>query len=1036
MKQLIHLLLFCASPILLSAQFQTAATIHEGFESFQRSIMSDVDQDGDMEVFCLVDEELRFFKAHQGNMERYYLHQTLDFASSSNMPIHSRDLDLDGDLDLLLFKDGGLYWIPYDAGQDELLTPLLLAQIATEDPVYTLEVDFTPGVEIELLSAQSDSVFQIRVTPEVGSPNLTVHPITTLPAGIRRMGLGDISGDGNEDLIFYENNNISWAPQTSNAPLEFGAPVLVQSNAPDVYSLTSAHMDSNNALDIVAAQSHLNFNVNLYQNRVYWLKNGDGAGTVWSNPKLIVTPLGHLGAITFLDLDQDGDMDLFLNDQEAGPCWSEFEAGEYQDPVQLIDDLETYEICEGRMQQIQDLNNDGTLDFLYLRNLDTSLELRWYSNTVPDDGEIHPSTIITHNLAFLYEADAADIDQDGDMDIVAAYGRNYTGYAPFDEMLVIYEYLSDVERYTTHTSIRYNPNQDGSHPVYRAAAYFIDWDEDGDQDVISEINWRTTWMENLDGQGTFSDPQFMSQIYDYPTNSVYGILLADLNNDGLQDLIAEDAVKINTAGSGTWTNSNADPNPVNYKWFQTIDYDDDGDRDIILRRNTSIDGVSVCFNLDGTGTDWYVNIEPVPNINTVAFSSEFYAFDYDQDGDEDILYHNIDGFFTTIYWYENFGNGSWPLEPTEIVSHIIPENGPNYAHGVHNMYFEDFDGDGWTDILLGTNGVNLQTLYFNTPNQIDLAYPIQLLPDLEINTVGVTDMDGDDDPDVLAADFSRRGDLIWVRNDLVDVPVDQGEIIQYFVYIDTDENQQYDPGTDPLYPNTGVALIDQNMLGFTNPAGVGIFEVEDPGVYTLEVQLPQNFEPTTTTQIEVDTDTLDQQTFLSFGIISHGFLYEGTSSYFYEWPRCMETIYHRIQGINQSTTTVDMWIEVSFEYNQPTPLGPPAFIPGNEPDSISGDAYLWFFEDLDPNYSGSAELELVMPSFIVNVPQILYWQYTIWYYDENGDLVSVDGETFNYEIICGYDPNDKQVRPFRDSTHNYFVESDEEFEYVIRFQNT
>ena len=1034
-----RLLLLLQLPcIIVNAQFGELMPVHEGFDTFNGAFALDLNQNGDTEIVTFVDDELRVYKAYQGDQLRYYLHQSTNFIGEEDAPIWGVDLNEDNYKDLLTIQNSTLFWFEYDPNTDQILEPQSILTLNAA-PTQTMEVDLNPSAPFEALILEGGNLSLLEISVDLASPQATISTIDGI-SDVSVFGWGDIDLDNNEDLITFGNNTVKWAPRINDDPLEFGAEVLVDNDISGILQLGAGFIDNSAAVDIWAAQTYVAGG--LPDNRAFYYKGTDLNGTTWSNPKNMVNADGRMEGIEFIDLDEDGDLDLLIDDADAGPSFSEVEDFEYMPPIRLFPVQDNSELYKGDIELFEDLNGDGKPDILFSRistfAITPSTTLRWYSNDFLNSGLFQPSPMITHNLRNIYEMNAGDFDQDGDLDIVGAYGRNYNGWPPYDERIIIYEYLADLNTYTISTSQNYYPTSDGSEPYYRASGEFIDIDEDGDLDVLYQINWVIGWLENLDGEGTMSSPQIIGTIGSN-NNSFFGILLDDFNNDGLLDIAAEDRLFINQPNSSAFTYVDANPGSNNYKWFATIDFEGDGDRDLILSRNNSnLNGANVIFNMDGMGTTWDTEIAPSPDIYEYTSLFEFETIDIDGDGDEDIIYKDaFASTFPDFYIFENLGAGNYTVEPSLVAEYPlfgIDDSGSG-GSGVTEIYVADFNGDGLDDFLSGKNGVNNQFIFLNTPGQLLMPPPIMVAPSDFIVTMGVQDMDEDGNPDVLAKDLGRTGDLVWSRNKINDGPFDLPVVIPYIVYADIDSSQTYNPQIDDLYPNASVRIVDQNVQGFSGDSGIGTLLLEDEGIYTLALDVPNGFEQTSLpVEYEINTDTLGQQVY-EFGIYTPQFAYDGAITYNFGIPRCEQPVNHVFKAINEGTKPVDIWIKACFTYNLNEPLADPTF-PNTQPDSTTSDnCFLWYFEDVPANGSASGVLDLVMPEFIPDLNQIISWEFDAWFYDL-GTLWWSESTNFEYVVICGYDPNDKQVRPFRDSTHNYFVASDEEFEYVIRFQNT
>ena len=121
----------------------------------------------------------------------------------------------------------------------------------------------------------------------------------------------------------------------------------------------------------------------------------------------------------------------------------------------------------------------------------------------------------------MVQADAADMDGDGDMDVLSASHE--------DDKIAWYENTDGQGTFSTQKTI--TTQADTARSVYAA-----DMDGDGDMDVLSAsyTDNKIAWYENTDGQGTFSTQKTITTQADDAT-SVYA---ADIDGDGNLDVLS------------------------------------------------------------------------------------------------------------------------------------------------------------------------------------------------------------------------------------------------------------------------------------------------------------------------------------------------------------------------------------------------------------------------------------------------------------------------------------------------------------------
>ncbi len=338
-----------------------------------------------------------------------------------------------------------------------------------------------------------------------------------------------------------------------------------------------------------------------------------------------------------------------------------------------------------------------------------------------------------------HSAQIADLDGDGDMDIVSA------------------DYFSD------NVSVLFN---DGSGIFSKVGEYqtgegprslfLADVDSDSDIDIITGNYYVDTVsvLKNL-GNGTFSSKM------DYDVGEgPFSIFLADIGEDANSDLdliTADDQADrisvLENDGTGTFGNRNSYRVGSRPKGVHLADLNGDGYNDIACA-NWADDSVSVLFNKrDGTFEDQEesqtgsypraisladLNGDDIPDIVTAnqhsdsisvlfnnadeTFTSKIdYAVghnplyvllgDIDSDGDFDVLTTNLDDDSITILKNDGAGNLGNRID-------YITDDGP------YSVLFADVNGDSEADLITANNNADtVSVLYSNVPPLIRIIEP-------------------------------------------------------------------------------------------------------------------------------------------------------------------------------------------------------------------------------------------------------------------------------------------------------------------------
>ena len=271
-----------------------------------------------------------------------------------------------------------------------------------------------------------------------------------------------------------------------------------------------------------------------------------------------------------------------------------------------------------------DIDGDGDMDVLGADVAND--EIAWFENN--GSGSFSAKKVIG-SIDAPYSVYAADVDGDGDMDVLATADPNSTDY------VVWYENDgNDPIGWTRHTI---DSGFDGPRSVYA-----VDLDGDGDMDVIAGAKGpaggfsgadQIVWYEN-DGSGNFSGRQVIGS--DSYTTSV---IAADINNDGDMDVLGA-----------------SDQNNPKVSWYEN------------------------------NGSESFT--ESVIDATLTGGRKSVYAAHINNDGHMDVLASSSAD--NTIVWYEN--DGSTPIVWTKRTI-------DNAFSGPWSVYAADIDGDGDMDVL-------------------------------------------------------------------------------------------------------------------------------------------------------------------------------------------------------------------------------------------------------------------------------------------------------------------------------------------------
>ena len=306
---------------------------------------------------------------------------------------------------------------------------------------------------------------------------------------------------------------------------------LIQDHDPERLERHSVgDIDGDGDLDIVIVKN--------LRGHLIWFENqlDESKHQLWPR-RIITTKLPGAYDVTLADFDLDGDLDVAASSWVLGNQFAWFEnkvsssSGEWQ--KHLIE----HGIAETRTARVADFDNDGDLDFLGTAR--QAGQVIWYQNQLSAQGISWKKHLIDDRSPCPAHGNPADIDGDGDIDVVMALGFYYrpgsqnpaASQQQAHNQIVWYENSSEPNGGTWEKHVIGAEFDD----AFEAVAG--DLDGDGDLDVAT-TSWRNpgrvAWFEN------HGDPrgQWTRHLLKNNWRSANQIIIADLNGDGRMDIVA------------------------------------------------------------------------------------------------------------------------------------------------------------------------------------------------------------------------------------------------------------------------------------------------------------------------------------------------------------------------------------------------------------------------------------------------------------------------------------------------------------------
>jgi hypothetical protein len=153
---------------------------------------------------------------------------------------------------------------------------------------------------------------------------------------------------------------------------------------------------------------------------VTWWENTDGEGTGWTN-HLVDASMPQAGAVWIADLDRDGDEDIVGVSRALGQGvqWWENTGGDGSLWNGRVIDSN---FAGARSVMTADMDRDGDEDVLSCSS--ASSEVAWWENADGLGGSWARHTVGSLASAPAWNAIAADVDKDGDPDVIGALSNS------------------------------------------------------------------------------------------------------------------------------------------------------------------------------------------------------------------------------------------------------------------------------------------------------------------------------------------------------------------------------------------------------------------------------------------------------------------------------------------------------------------------------------------------------------------------------------------------------------------------------------
>ena len=495
------------------------------------------------------------------------------------------------------------------------------------------------------------------------SQSFTRHTIEQQSINPNDIHPTDIDGDGDLDLLMNDGIEATYWYESYGGSFFFQHRISRTGDGFQPWDTHSADFDEDGAMDVVVSGEK---GIVAYKNK--------GEGDFWSS-KSVSTYITRVHNLLIADIDGDSRLDIIAYGGSTGKelVWFEYQGTGTQGTESWNDFSEEHIVSnnvEIESMYAADLDKDGDVDIVFSYND----EINWLSN----DGKGNFSTPITiPTEAFeIRSTSMKDIDNDGDMDILTTYFN--------DNLVVLYE-NNGTANFTQRTLSSTIPKS--------FIQSIIDIDSDGDRDILltsgnTNIN-DLFWLEN-NGQNNFLAPQVFYEKESAVINASesFSVWVADLNGDSHLDLITNSSLE-----TLAWHQNDGNGN---FSESIIIKTNLDEPTSLIATDLNEDEFPDIVVGMVGTGRIlWYPNdgqgdfSKPVEIAKERLITRiEVQCADIDNDGHIDVVayFNTIEESKKTV-WYKNDGKGNFSTKKPIAGGRSI------------GLHLTDFDSDGDLDLV-------------------------------------------------------------------------------------------------------------------------------------------------------------------------------------------------------------------------------------------------------------------------------------------------------------------------------------------------
>lgn len=759
-----------------SGQFSDLEPLTYILEYSKRSITFDCNSDGIKDVVIIADTDKKVYLYKGAENGLFEKQQKLIGPNGNATGICAADIDLDGDLDLVVSYNVTIAGMPslivYKNNDGNFTNyDIIDGQTSKFNLVISGDINLDGWTDLICSRTTSNSIVYYINNQGLGFTVNTIPLVQTVVNDFK-ICLKDINGDSYPDLVYVKGSTANLGVVMNNSGV-FGNETIISNTGGEVRSLALEDIDNNGYPDILMNQ------VSSISSRM----NNSGTFSAVSN---ISSTLINANYLNTTDINGDGNSDIVIFDNKTsslsddeilmfanngngtfssanvmyngymlnylclldndinGP---EFFLAEHQSSFKLtlneqLNFVQDFDFAQDvralTNMSVMDLDSDGFLDIFYSATIRD--EVGYFKNN--GNGVFEIKKIITKGITGLEQHQLVDFNSDGYTDIVVN--------------------ASDGLKLITKDGAGINflsPEPISSNQPVSPRFYVADFNNDGLQDaVIGSVYDGKMGICLNTGNNNLTPPVY----FDSTSTGILYLEAYDINADGLMDVFAlsENSGQLlfyKGIGNGTF-----DPPIVLFSGslptdeFRFVDFNLDGLTDIACQINPNL---FIRYNLGNTNFS-----APEILLDQVGSSGDFWLKDFNLDQNIDLLAQKLLPGAFRFGWFEN----------------------------ISSTPFDEFHS-------IFTPGIT-------TYKELSLPF----------------DMDNDGDLDLV---FSKLEDELGIFENTILEPLQ----IRGIVYYDVDSNG-IKGINEPVFTGVQLNTGQSNVFGFTNDSGYFAINIDTVGI--------------------------------------------------------------------------------------------------------------------------------------------------------------------------------------------------------------